>query len=164
MQNAQVKSIAECSGQKYCRMLQGEHSPILFLQYFRPSLSYYFSSRSLFCLFLNGRSTQVLLYCFQGFHQSVHPAALIMYCLHFSSYMNKDIDHFSSQLVASNLNGNSKCYISYLVYLLYTLSFHKVKCHFYDRNMILIISAKVSLACPEDVLTPLLQEANFVIC
>ena len=33
------------------------------LQYFRPSLSYHLSLRSLFCLFLGGRFTQVLLYC-----------------------------------------------------------------------------------------------------
>ena len=39
-------------GQKYCRMLQ----------YFRPSLSYQLSIRSLFCLLLSGRFTQVLLY------------------------------------------------------------------------------------------------------
>ena len=45
----QVKSIAECS--------KGS-----ILQYFRPSLSYHLSLRSLFCLFLSGRFTQVLLY------------------------------------------------------------------------------------------------------
>ena len=45
------------AGQNYCRMLQGEHSAILF----QPSLSYYLSLRSLFCLFLNGHFTQVLL-------------------------------------------------------------------------------------------------------
>ena len=31
-------------------------------EYFRPSLSYQLSLRSLFCLFLSGRFTQVLLY------------------------------------------------------------------------------------------------------
>ena len=41
----QVRSIAEC-----------------ILQYFRPSLSYHLSYRSLFCLFLSGHFTQVLLY------------------------------------------------------------------------------------------------------
>ena len=41
----QVKSIAECS------------------PYFRTSLSYHLSLRSLFCLFLSGRFTQVLLNC-----------------------------------------------------------------------------------------------------
>ena len=45
----QVKSIAECS--------KGS-----ILQYFRPSLSYHLSLRSLFCLFLSGRLKQVLLY------------------------------------------------------------------------------------------------------
>ena len=45
----QVKSIAECS--------KGS-----ILQYFRPSLSYQLLLRSLFCLFLSGRFTQVLLY------------------------------------------------------------------------------------------------------
>ena len=45
----QVKSIAECS--------KGS-----ILQYFRPSLSYHLSLRSLFYIFLSGRFTQVLLY------------------------------------------------------------------------------------------------------
>ena len=45
----QVKSIAECS--------KGS-----ILQYFRPSLSYHLSVRSLFCLFLSGHFRQVLLY------------------------------------------------------------------------------------------------------
>ena len=45
----QVKSIAECS--------KGS-----ILQYFRPSLSYFLSLRSLFCLLLSGRLRQGLLY------------------------------------------------------------------------------------------------------
>ena len=45
----QVKSIAECSLWSI-------------LQYFRPALSYKLSIRPLFCLFLSGRFTQVLLY------------------------------------------------------------------------------------------------------
>ena len=44
------------AGQRYCRMLQGE-----ILQYFRPSTSYHLSLRPLFCLFLGGRFSQVLL-------------------------------------------------------------------------------------------------------
>ena len=44
----QVKSIAECS--------KGST-----LQYFRPSISYQLSLRSLFCLSLSGRLTQVVL-------------------------------------------------------------------------------------------------------
>ena len=44
------------TGQRYCRMLRS------ILQYFWPSLSYHLSLRSLFCLFLSGRFTQVLLY------------------------------------------------------------------------------------------------------
>ena len=47
------------AGQKYCRMLQG--NPWSILQYFRPSLSYHLSLRSLFCLFLSGRFTQLCL-------------------------------------------------------------------------------------------------------
>ena len=47
-----VKSIAECS--------KGS-----ILQYFRPSLSYHLSLRSLFCLLLSGRCTQV--YCSSPF-------------------------------------------------------------------------------------------------
>ena len=45
----QVKSIGECSKGRI-------------LPYFRPSLSYQLSLRPLFCLFLSGRFTQVLLY------------------------------------------------------------------------------------------------------
>ena len=45
------------AGQKYCRMLEESILP-----YFRPSLSYHLSLRSLFCPFLNGRLRQVLLY------------------------------------------------------------------------------------------------------
>ena len=44
----QVKSIAECSKWNI-------------LQYFRPSLSYHLLLRSLFCLFLSGCFTQVLV-------------------------------------------------------------------------------------------------------
>ena len=44
----QIKSIAECS--------KGS-----ILQYFRPSLTYHLSLRSLFCLILSGRFRQVLL-------------------------------------------------------------------------------------------------------
>ena len=45
------------AGQKYCRMLQGEHSAIL-----RPALSYHIALRPLFCLFLRGRLRQVSPY------------------------------------------------------------------------------------------------------
>ena len=45
----QVKSIAECS--------KGS-----ILHYFRPSLSYHLSLRSLFCLFFSGHFTQVFAY------------------------------------------------------------------------------------------------------
>ena len=47
------------AGQKYCRYSKGS-----ILQYFRLSLSYHLSLRSLFCLFLSGRFTQVLLYMY----------------------------------------------------------------------------------------------------
>ena len=47
----QVESIAECSKESI-------------LQYSRPSLSYHLSLRSLFCRFLSGRYTQVLVYTF----------------------------------------------------------------------------------------------------
>ena len=46
----QVKRIAECSKDGNI------------LQYFRPSLSYHLSLRSLFCIFWSGRFKQVLLY------------------------------------------------------------------------------------------------------
>ena len=47
------------AGQTYCRMLQGGGG---ILRYFRPSLSYQLSFGYLFCLFLSGRFTHVLLY------------------------------------------------------------------------------------------------------
>ena len=47
----QVKSITECSKWSI-------------LQYFRPSLRYQLLLRSLFCLFLSGRFTHILLYIF----------------------------------------------------------------------------------------------------
>ena len=43
------------AGRKYCRM---------HLQYFRPALSYHLSLRFLFCLFLSGCFTQILMYWF----------------------------------------------------------------------------------------------------
>ena len=43
--------------QKYCRCSEGS-----ILQYVRPSLNYDLSLRSLFCLFLSGRFTQVCIY------------------------------------------------------------------------------------------------------
>ena len=45
----QVKSIAECSKWSI-------------LQYFSPSLTFYLPLRSLFCLFLSGHLSEVLLY------------------------------------------------------------------------------------------------------
>ena len=59
----QVKSIAECS--------KGS-----ILQYFRPSLSHHLLLRSLFCLFLSGRFTQVLLYTSLVWKQTASSAAL----------------------------------------------------------------------------------------
>ena len=55
----QVKSIAECSSGSI-------------LQYFRPSLNYHLSLRFLFCLFLSGRFTQVLLYVFVAMSGHIH--------------------------------------------------------------------------------------------
>ena len=60
----QVKSIAECSNGSI-------------LQYIRPSLSYHLSLRSLFCLFLSDRFTQVLLYSFYGFGFNAASALLL---------------------------------------------------------------------------------------
>ena len=56
-----VESIAECSKGK---VLQNalQYFPLELLQYFRPSLRFHLSFRSLFCSLLNGRFTQVLLY------------------------------------------------------------------------------------------------------
>ena len=60
------------AGQKYCRMLSWS-----ILQYISPSLSYFLSLRPLFCLFLSGRFTQVLLYfstktCVVGTQKNTH--------------------------------------------------------------------------------------------
>ena len=55
----QVKSIAEYSKRSI-------------LQYVRPSLSYHLSLRSLFCLFLSSRFTQVYFTCHFFFKESEH--------------------------------------------------------------------------------------------
>ena len=52
----QIKSIAECFTWSI-------------LQYFRPSLSYHLSLRSLFCQFLSGCFTQVLLHVLSDTYQ-----------------------------------------------------------------------------------------------
>ena len=84
----QVKSIAECS-------------PWSILQHFRPSLSYCLSLRSLLCLILSGRFTQVLLYQnlifnryhFSFFQQHVKASALMVVDVQVrvSVYVLKDI-------------------------------------------------------------------------
>ena len=56
------------AGQKYCRMLQGEHSAILLT-----SIKLPFVIKTLFCLFLRGRFTQVLLY--SGFCSCIENSA-----------------------------------------------------------------------------------------
>ena len=61
----QVESIAECS--------KGS-----ILQYFRPSLSYYLSLRSLFCLFLSGRLRQVLLYSKSSNSEPAHEILVLI--------------------------------------------------------------------------------------
>ena len=61
----QVKSIAECS--------------LAILQYFRPSLCYHLSLRSLFCLFLSGRFTQVLLYIIFNNYLDAHEKMVLSF-------------------------------------------------------------------------------------
>ena len=56
----QSRPIIALCGQKYCRILQGEH-PVILMAFIKLHL-YHLSLRSLFCLFLSGRLTQVLLY------------------------------------------------------------------------------------------------------
>ena len=60
------------AGQKYCRMLQES-----ILQYFRPSLSYHLSLRSLICLFLSGCLRQVLLYICPHFQTKIYPNQIL---------------------------------------------------------------------------------------
>ena len=62
-----VKSIAECS-------------PWSLLQYFRPSLSYHLSLRSLFCQFLSGCFTQVLLYISNTIRNFKRGVAILRLC------------------------------------------------------------------------------------
>ena len=75
----QVRSIAECSKWSI-------------LQYFQPSLSYQLLLRSLFCLFLSGRFTQVLLY--NGNHNIIHSlpghVAQSVGCLATDAYLTAD--------------------------------------------------------------------------
>ena len=68
----QVKSIAECSKESI-------------LQYFRPSLSYHLSSRSLFCLLLIGRLRQVLLYL------KMHKSAAKLFIVHYRALMTDSL-------------------------------------------------------------------------
>ena len=91
----QVKSIAECSKASI-------------LQYFRPSFSYHLSLRSLFCLFLSGRFTQVLLYMLL---QGKHPTSYGKYSRHlkgkinFTSYVLRRALLFSLDLAISKKTG-----------------------------------------------------------
>ena len=66
------------AGQKYCRMLQGEHSVIL-----STSLSYQLSLRPLFCLFSSGHFTQVLLYLL--WRTSLNPYPANIFCCEYAS-------------------------------------------------------------------------------
>ena len=67
------------------QMLQGEYSAILLkgsiLQYFPSSLSYGLSLRSLFCLFLSGCFTQVILYLIEQLDKN--GSFLLMFILAF---------------------------------------------------------------------------------
>ena len=61
--------------QKYCRMGS-------ILQYFRPSLSYHLSFRSLFCLFLSSSLTPVLLYMYiEGSQVIISPKNIVFLSL-----------------------------------------------------------------------------------
>ena len=85
----QVESIAECS--KGC-----------ILQYFRPSLSYLLSIRSLLYLYLHGRFTQVLLYWnIPPFLQDPWPSVLLLHVKHNApSQWNLAVDQIRPALVA----------------------------------------------------------------
>ena len=83
----QVKSIAECS--------KGS-----ILQYFRPLLSYHLSIIPLFCLFLSGHFTQVLLYIFKCWNLKVTLTATGLGSI--SSKFNSQCLHFFS-LGGSNI-------------------------------------------------------------
>ena len=78
------------AGQNDCRMLQGEH-----LQYFRPSLSYQLSFRSLFCLFLSGCSKLVLLY--HHFHVQTCKSYLTLQNLKQNKLISKKIHRCAMQ-------------------------------------------------------------------
>ena len=70
------------AGQKYCRILQGEHSPWSILQYFlpRPALSYHLLLEPLFCLFWSDRFRQV--YCY-------HLSLRSLFCLFLSGHLRQ---------------------------------------------------------------------------
>ena len=86
----QDKSIAECS--------KGS-----ILQYFWPSLSYQLSLRSLFCLLLSGRFTQVLLYLQKKFENNVMNYLYLNYV--FDSLFSKCFE----QSPCADLEINKKC-------------------------------------------------------
>ena len=97
----QVKSITECSNWSI-------------LQYFRPSLSYNLSLRSLFCLFLSGRFTQVLL--FIGVRTKVDTC-----CAH-GIYLRCTIDYYSLVVLytSSSLLVHFKLKLTLAVHMVFT--------------------------------------------
>ena len=82
----QVKSIAECSKWSI-------------LQYFRPAFSYHLSLRCLFCLFLSGRFTQVLLYSFMLSEMAFYSMCMCLMIL----LTADDLNHVSNVKVNKSL-------------------------------------------------------------
>ena len=85
------------AGQKYCRMLQGEHSAIL-----STSISYLFPLRPLFCLFLCGCLRQVLLYLYHKYRKIIQPWHAGDMCI-YSWYWNVPWIFLKMQSIQLNL-------------------------------------------------------------
>ena len=94
----QVKSIAECSKAKGS-----------ILQYFRPSLCYYLSFRSLFSQFLSGRFTQVLLYL-KFSHKKLSPELITSHRIANKFVDNKEVN----KLIVGVNNGDLIFWLDFL--------------------------------------------------
>ena len=82
------------AGQKYCKMLQGEHSAIRSTFIKLP-----FVSIPLFCLFLSGRFTQVLLYDKMSLCKSFHCIMLCNFELNSTEHLMRAT--FANHLILS---------------------------------------------------------------
>ena len=82
------------AGQKYCRC-----SKASILQFFRPSLSYHLSLRSMFFLFLSGHFTQLLLYIYyHSILESLNCTIMVIFRYHMGLVTTKHVFGVSDKM------------------------------------------------------------------